>query len=243
MKLAAFTRRVAKEILRDPLTLIFGLAFPLVLMLLMSMIQSNVPVPLFTPERLTPGIAVFGLSFMTLFSAQLISKDRESVLLARLCSTPLTPSDFIIGYTLPLLPISLAQTVICYITAMILGLTPSVNILLAVIANIPAAVFFIALGLFFGAILSSKQVGGICGALLTNLSAWLSGAWIDISLIGGVFAKIAELLPFLHAVEIGRDIIAGSLESAAIHLVWVSAYAAVFAVLAVITFTKKMRDL
>lgn len=243
MKLAAFSRRVAKEILRDPLTLIFGLAFPLVLLLLMSLIQSNVPVPLFTPERLTPGIAVFGLSFLTLFSSQLIAKDRESVLLARLCSTPLSPLDFIIGYTLPLLPIAFAQTAICYAVAMLIGLTPSVNVLLAVIAALPAAVFFISLGLFFGSFLTSKQVGGICGALLTNLSAWLSGAWLDLSLVGGVLSTIAKLLPFMHAVELGRDILASSFASAGVHLIWVSAYAVVFAALAVFTFMKKMRDL
>ena len=243
MRLLAFTRRTAKEILRDPLTIIFGLVFPLVLLLFMSLIQSKIPVPLFTPERLTPGIAVFGLSFMTLFSSMLISKDRESVLLARLFSTPLTPWDFIIGYTLPLLPISLVQSAICYITAFFLGLTPSVNIIYAVTANLIAAVFFIVLGLFLGSLLSSKQVGGICGALLTNLTAWLSGAWFDLSLVGGVLEKIADLLPFAHAVELGRCLTAGNYAASLEHVLWCAAYAAVFSILAVFAFFKKMKSL
>ena len=98
MKTLTFAKRCAKEILRDPLNIIFGLGFPIVLLLLLTAIQANVPVELFDIERLTPGITVFGLSFMTLFSATLIAKDRESLFLQRLYTTPLKPIDFIGGY-------------------------------------------------------------------------------------------------------------------------------------------------
>ena len=113
MKMLTFANRNAKEILRDPLTLFFGLGFPLVLLLLMSAIQANIPVELFEIQHLTPGITIFGLSFMTLFSATIIAKDRGSSLLQRLYTTPMRPSDFILGYTLPILPIALTQSVIC----------------------------------------------------------------------------------------------------------------------------------
>ena len=117
MRMLAFARRNAKEILRDPLNLFFGLGFPIVLLLLMSAIQANIPVPLFEIERLAPGISVFGLSFMTLFSASLIAKDRGSSLLQRLYTTPMTGMDFILGYTLPILPIALAQGAVAYLAA------------------------------------------------------------------------------------------------------------------------------
>ena len=84
MRMMTFAKRCAKEILRDPVNLAFGFAFPLVLLLLLSAMQSNIPVELFGIESLAPGIAVFGLSFMTLFSATLVAKDRESSLLQRL---------------------------------------------------------------------------------------------------------------------------------------------------------------
>ena len=129
MKMLTFANRNAKEILRDPLTLFFGLGFPLVLLLLMSAIQANIPVELFEIQHLTPGITIFGLSFMTLFSATIIAKDRGSSLLQRLYTTPMRPSDFILGYTLPILPIALTQSVICYVVAIPLGLVPTVNIL------------------------------------------------------------------------------------------------------------------
>ena len=109
MRMLAFAQRNTKEILRDPLNLLFGLGFPLVLILLLSAIQANIPVALFEIRHLTPGITVFGLAFMTLFSATIIAKDRSSALLQRLYTTPLTSLDFILGYTLPILPIAVAQ--------------------------------------------------------------------------------------------------------------------------------------
>lgn len=136
MRMMTFSKRCAKEILRDPINLGFGLGFPLVLLVLLSAIQANIPVNLFEINTLTPGITVFGLSFMTLFSATLISKDRESALLQRLYTTPLTGIDFILGYMLPILPIAIGQTVICYLFAIPLGLEVSVNSIYAVLGRV-----------------------------------------------------------------------------------------------------------
>ena len=241
MRMLTFASRNTKEILRDPLNLAFGLGFPLVLILLLRTIQANIPVKLFEIGHLTPGITVFGLSFMTLFSATIISKDRSSSLLQRLYTTPLTPMDFILGYALPIIPIAVAQCVICYIAAVILGLEITVNILYAVIFIIPVSFLFIALGLLFGSILNDKQVGGICGALLTNLSAWLSGTWFDLSLVGGVFQKIAYALPFVHAVEMERAILAGNFTGIFPHIWWVLGYAAVSLAAAVLLFLRQMK--
>ena len=241
MKLLSFADRNAKEILRDPLNLAFGLGFPIVLLLLLTAIQANVPVPLFEIGLLAPGITVFGLSFMTLFSATVIAKDRGSSLLQRLYTTPLTAKDFIMGYTLPILPIAVAQTVICYIFALFLGLAFSVNILYAVLLLIPTELLFIALGLLCGSVLNDKQVGGICGALLTNLSAWLSGTWFDLALVGDAFRKIAYALPFVHAVEMERAVLAGNYADILPHLWWVLGYAAAAVIAAVLLFLRQMK--
>ena len=241
MKLKAFSSRTAKEILRDPLNLAFGLGFPVVLILLLSAIQANIPVELFVIEKLSPGIAIFGLSFMTLFSATLIAKDRGSAILQRLYTTPLTPKDFILGYTLPILPIAIAQCVVCYIFAVILGLDITVRIFFSIIAIIPSALFFIALGLLCGSIFNDKQVGGICGALLTNLTAWLSGIWFDLELVGGAFKKIADLLPFIHAVEMERAVLSGNYADMFPHLYWVLGYMIAVFGLAVFAFLRQMR--
>ncbi len=241
MKMLTFAGRNTKEILRDPLNLCFGLGFPLVLILMLSAIQANIPVSLFEIQHLTPGIAVFGLSFMTLFSATLIAKDRGSSFLQRLYTTPLTPVDFILGYTLPILPIAVAQSVVCYAVAVCLGLDVTVNILFAILMIIPVSVLFIALGLLFGSILTDKQVGGICGALLTNLSAWLSGTWFDLDLVGGAFRKVAYALPFVHAVEMERAVLAGNFAGLFPHLWWVLGYAVAALLAAVWLFLRQMK--
>ena len=241
MRMLTFAKRNALEILRDPLNLFFGLGFPVVLILLLSIIQANIPVSLFEIDHLTPGVTVFGLSFMTMFSSVIIAKDRGSALLQRLYTTPLTPLDFILGYTLPMLPISLAQSVVCYLVALPLGLTPSVNVLYALAMILPVALLYIAMGLLFGSILTDKQAGAVCGSILTNLSAWLSGIWFDLELVGGVFKKIAYALPFVHAVEMERAIIAGNFAGIFPHLWWVLGYTAVLLALAVLLFLRQMK--
>ena len=237
MKTINFAKRCFKEIIRDPLNIIFGLGFPIVLLLLLSAIQKNIPVELFAIESLAPGIVVFGLSFFTLFSATLIAKDRESSFLKRLYTMPMKSYNFILGYMLPLIPLAIIQSSITYLVAMFLGLPFSLNVIFAILLNIPMAIFYIALGLLCGSIFNVKQVGGICGALLTNLSAWLSGIWFDLELVGGTFNKIASFLPFVHAVELERAIISSCYNMINIYPILI--YGLITTILSIVIFVKK----
>ena len=241
MKLIVFASRNAKEMLRDPINLGFGIGFPIILLLLLTAIQSNVPVDIFQLDKLTPGIAVFGLSFITLFSATLISKDRSSSFLARLFTTPMSSAEFILGYTLPLMPMAIVQAIICYITAIILGMEITPSIIIAIILIIPLALLFISLGLLCGSIFNDKQVGGICGALLTNLTAWLSGTWFDLDLVGGAFKKVAYFLPFVHGVDMGKAAISGNYADIFPHIWWVLGYGIVITAIAIYAFSKRMK--
>jgi ABC-2 type transport system permease protein len=241
MKTLTFAKRNLKEIARDPLTLFFGIIFPLILLLLMSAIQANIPVEIFEISRLAPGIVIFGLSFASLFSATLISRDRESEFLNRCYSSPLKSWDYIIGYAIPFFPIVIVQAIICYAVSLVFKLEITLNLLLAIVAIIPSSTLFIALGVVFGSILNTKQVGGICGALLTNLTAWLSGIWFDLSLVGGWFEKIVSFLPFVHAVNLQRNILAGNFSGCLVSFIVVMAYAVALSLLAVWLFLKQMK--
>ena len=241
MRMLTFANRNFKEIMRDPLNLSFMFGFPVVLLLLLSAIQANIPISLFEIQHLAPGVAVFGLAFMTLFSATLIAKDRQSSFMHRLYTTPMRSVDFILGYTLPLLPIAIIEGVACYVLAVLLGLDITSGILLAILFLIPVALLYIGIGLLAGSVLNDKQVGGICGALLTNLSAWLSGIWFDLDLVGGAFKKIAYLLPFVHCVEMERAAIIGDFSAVFSHLWWVLGYSAVIIALAVFLFLRQMK--
>lgn len=246
MRTLVFALRNTKEIIRDLFTLVFGILFPLVLLVLLSAINAGIPeqahMTLFEISNLVPGISVFGLSFISLFTATLVSKDRCTSFILRLFTSPLKSSQYIAGYTLPLIIVALVQSIVCYVSALAFGLKASVNILLAVAVNIPTAVLFIAIGLLCGTLFNDKAVGGICGALLTNLSAWLSGTWFDLSLVGGAFEKIAEMLPFIHAVDAGRYALSGDFSMIMTELLWVLAYAVVVSVAAVVAFNVKMKQ-
>lgn len=241
-----FAERNLKEMLRDPLSLFFGVVFPVVLLLLLSIINRAIPaeaqMTLFHVEQLTPGIAVFSLSFIALFVAMLIAKDRTSSFMLRLYTSPMTGSSFIFGYLLPLIPMVLAQHAVCFITALCLGLHFTWNVLLCVLVCLPAALVFIALGMLSGTLLSEKAVGGACGALLTNLSAWLSGTWFSLEMIGGAFQTVAYILPFANAVDAGRSALAGDYGAIFEHLWIVIAWAVGLMLLAVLVFRRKMRQ-
>ncbi len=156
-------------------------------------------------------------------------------------TTPLQAADFILGYTLPILPIAVTQSIICYITAILLGLPVTITIFYAVLFIIPVSLLFISLGLFFGSLLNVKQAGGVCGALLTNLTAWLSGIWFDLDLVGGIFKKIADVLPFVHAVELERAVLSGNYGEIFPHIFWVTGYMIISVIAAIAMFTWKMK--
>ncbi len=245
MRTLTFASRNTKEITRDILTLIFGIVFPIVLLLLLSAINKGIPEghgpDIFVISKLAPGITVFGLSFLSLFSSMLIAKDRTTSFVLRLFTSPLKPSEFILGYTLPLIPMALIQTAVCYLCALFLGLPFSVNLIVAVLVNLPIAIVFISLGLLFGSILNEKAVGGICGALLTNLSAWFSNIWFDTAMVGGAFKTVADILPFSHAVNAARAAVAGDFAAIFPDLWWVIGYAVALLAAAVTVFAIKLK--
>ncbi len=239
MRWLIFAKRNTKEMLRDPLTLAFGIGFPVVLLLLLTMIQRNIPVDIFQLEHLTPGVVVFGYSFLALFAALLVSKDRSTSFLQRLFVSPMTASDFILGYLLPMLPMAAAQCLLTYGAAALLGLTLTIRALFSGFLSLVTAMSFISLGLLLGSVLNDKQVGGICGALLTNLSAWLSGTWFDLELIGGWFRDLAFVLPFANGVELGRGALSGTALTP--YLWWCLGYSAALTAAAVWVFRRKMK--
>ncbi len=244
MRINLFAMRTAKEILRDPINLFFGLGFPLILLVMLSVINSSIPAEanntMFSIENLAPGLAMFGTAFMALFSGMLLSKDRASSFLMRLFASPMTSFDFIVGYTLPMIVMASAQAAITLLASCIVGLELTVNLLLAILVTTLASLLFVGFGLLFGSLLDEKAVGGICGAVLTNVAGFLSGVFIPIDLIGGAFKKTAEILPFYHSVQAIQAVLQGNIGELLPHLTIVLGYSVVIFALAVIVFQRKM---
>ena len=139
MRIVLFAKGNMKEILRDPVNFFFGLGFPLILLVLLSVINSAIPPeannPMFAIENLAPGLAMFGTAFLALFAGMLLSKDRTSSFLMRLFTSPMTSLDFILGYTLPMLIMALVQAAITLLAAGIAGLEITIYILPAIEGN------------------------------------------------------------------------------------------------------------
>lgn len=206
-KFKAFTSRCAKEMRRDGLNLFFCLGFPLVLLVMFSLF--DIPAAVYSVANFTPGIMIFAYSFVSMFGGMLIAADRESSFFARLCAAPIRPAQLIAGYAAPLLPLSILQGVLFLAAAAILGLGFGVELILCLVAMLPAALFYIGFGLLLGAALGQKQIGAVY-SLFVTLTTWLSGMWFDLSLIGRWMEIIAKCLPFWYAVDAGRAVLNGN---------------------------------
>lgn len=244
MRTQLFAKRNTKEILRDPLSFFFGLGFPLVLLVLLSVVNASLPPEanntMFAIENLAPGLAMFGTVFMALFAGMLLSKDRTTSFLMRLFTSPMRAGDFISGYTLPLLALTLPQAAITFLAASLWGFEITIYLIPAILVTTLTSLLFIALGLLAGSLMNDKAVGGVCGALLTNVAGWLSGVFMPLDLIGGTFKRLAEILPFFHSVEAIKKILAGDFSTSLHHLLLVLAYTALVFMLAIIAFKRKM---
>jgi ABC-2 type transport system permease protein len=240
MRMLTFAQRNRKEILRDPITLLFGILLPIIIMWLFSIMQKNMPIDLYSIENLTPGVVVFSFSFITLFSGMLLGKDKSTSFLTRIFASPMTATDFIVGYTLPLLPVAILQIVICFISAFVLDLPFNISVIISFIVLIIISFLYIGFGILLGTFLTDKQVGGAF-AIFVNLSAWLSGTWFELDMIGGTFKTFSYLLPFAHARDATRATLAGEYGDLVVPLLWVIGYTIVIYFIAISGFKKKMK--
>lgn len=234
----AFAGRCEKELLRDPLNLFFCLAFPLVLLVMFSLF--NIPADVYRVENFAPGIVIFAYSFIAMFGGTLMAADRESSFFARLAASPMGAKDFILGYAMPLLPLSVFQSALFLATAVILGLEPGWHLPGALLVMIPAALFYIAFGLLLGATMKQKQIGALFSMFVT-VSTWFSGMWFDLDLIGNWMEILGKCLPFWYAVDAGRAVLNGSTAGLVTDILVLLAWAVTLFILAAVFFKKRLR--
>ena len=204
MRMINFAKRNFKELVRDPISLIFEIALPLFLLFIFQ--QFNIPAENYRLENFTPSIILFGFSFITLFSATLVSKDRTSSLLIRLGTSPMKSSDYILGYIFSLLPIVLIQNILFFITAIILGLQFTISIIPTILVSMLISIFFISLGILIGSLVSEKGTGGL-GSIIVQLVCFTSGMYFPKDVIGGVFEIICKILPFEGCLNILQGVL------------------------------------
>lgn len=245
MKTLALARRNGKEILRDPLSFIFSVALPIVLLWLMDLINTSVSgsvgggIEIFRLEQLAPSMAMFSLTFISLFGGMLIASDRCGSFIMRIFASPLKAHNYIAAYILPMIPLAVLQIALCFIAALLLGLDFTFNIFGCMAALLPSVLLFIGFGLLLGSCLSDKAVGGAASGLV-QIAALSSGMWFDLEMIGGTLEKVCRLLPFSHAADMAKLALAGDYAATLPHLWWVLGYAAAVIFASVLLFNRKI---
>ena len=237
MRILTFTNRNFKEIIRDPLSIIFSLILPLFLLYIFK--QFKIPNEVYSIENFTPGIIIFSLSFITMFTASLVAKDRSTSLTTRLGVSPMKEIEYILGYALSVVPIVLIQNIIFFIVAIILGLKSSINIIHTILAVLPISILFISLGILIGTITTEKSSSGI-SSIIVQLVAFTSGMYFSTDIVGDTFSTICKILPFQSALDITKSILNKNYANILTSILIVLLYIIVTIIITVISFKKKM---
>ena len=238
MRAVNFAKRNFKELVRDPLSLVFEIALPIFLLFIFQ--QIKVPGDEYRLENFTPGIILFGFSFITLFTSTLVAKDRGTSLLIRLGTSPMKPSDYILGYILSLIPIVISQGIIFFLFSCFMGLSITINIVYTILVSIIISILFILLGILIGSLVSEKASGGV-GSVVVQLVCFTSGMYFSKDLVGKVFAKICEVLPFESCLNIIRGVLNNNISLiSSRNIIVFSIYTIVVLILSIIVFKNKM---
>ena len=238
MRTLNFAKRNFKEIIRDPLSIIFAVLLPLFLLFIFQ--QINIPSENYQLENFTPGIIVFGFSFITLFTAMLIAKDRTTSLLIRLGISPMKSIEYILGYMLSIIPIIVIQDILFFILAIILGFSFSINIIWAILVSLTIAILFIAIGIIIGSLCTEKASSGI-SSIIVQLVCFTSGMYFPKEVLGDAFSKVCECLPFESCVTIIKGIMNNNIEIISTrNIIVFSVYTILVLIISIIIFKKKM---
>ncbi|CDE39876.1 MAG: ABC transporter permease [Bacilli bacterium] len=237
MRIITFAKRNLKEIIRDPLSIIFAIILPLFLLYIFE--QFKIPNEVYNIENFTPGIIIFSLSFITMFTSSLVAKDRSTSLTTRLEVSPMKSIDYILGYSISVLPIVLIQNILFFMTAMLLGLNFSINIIYTILVSIPISLLFISLGILIGTITNEKSSSGV-SSIVVQLVAFTSGMYFSIDMVGNTFSTICKILPFQSTLNITKSVLNNSYNNILTSILVVVIYTVITIVLEIFLFKKKM---
>ena len=238
MRTLNFAKRNFKELIRDPLSLVFEIILPIFLLFIFQ--QFKIPEENYRLENFTPAIILFGFSFITLFTSTLIAKDRTSSFLIRLGISPMKSSDYILGYIISIIPIIIIQDILFFIVAMLLGLSFNITIIYTIIVSIIVSIFFITLGILIGSLVSERGTGGL-GSIIVQLVCFTSGMYFPKELVGKVFAKICEILPFESCLNIIKGVLNNNINIITTrNIIVFLIYTIVTIIISIIVFKKNM---
>lgn len=243
-RIFTLTKRNLKEIIREPLSLVFTILVPLFLEVLFYFIFHKLTAQ-FEMRFLAPGIVVFSQAFLTLFTGLLISLDRGTSFLTRLYVSKAKSFEFIFAYALSIIPITLVQSILFFLVGGIIDSSIfGLGMVYALLLSLVTSLFFIAMGILFGSICSEKSIGGVSTIVIVGQSV-LSGMWFPIEGLDPVIIKLMKILPFKNSTMLIQNVMNGettTFNDFVLPLLIVLAYTIVAFVIAIITFRSKMKS-
>ena len=187
-----------------------------------------------------PGIAIFGLMILISTAAEIIAGDREKGFLARMFTTPARPWDFILGYSLPFIPVLIVSTLIYLGVGMALGLTVVGNLGHAFLIFFLIGLCSIGIGMIVGSLVKSESQAGVSWIFIVPM-AMISGAWFSVEGMPSAVKSVAGALPFIHAIDAARAVLNGSSFAAIIlDLYWLIGWAVVLFAAGIVLFRRTM---
>ena len=241
-RIKALTVRNLKETAREPMSLIFCVVFPLVMLVIMQLVLGGsdaAGTAVFQIDNFAPGIAVFGYTFTMLFVALGIAADKNTAFMTRILISPLSPLEYYLSYVFAFMPVCLLQTVLFYAVALVFGLNASVGLLVSLVYTLPSAFFYIACGLFIGTVSKSEKAAGPVSSVFICAAGMLGGIWMPVETLGGVFFGVCKALPFYNTIKPAASAVKGAYQDIFPCIFITLAYTAALLALSALIYKRK----
>ena len=223
----SLVKRNLLEIVRDKLSLVFCIFFPLIMLVLMQVIlgQFSERPQNFEIANYSVGMCVFGYTFVALFVANLIAGDKNTEMYNRLRLAPMSTFCRVLSYVVAVVPIVCVQTVLFLVLSLCFGLPFSIGLVVAFFYLMPSALFYVLLGVLIGLVSKNERQAGSISSIITSTVGIFAGIFMPLEAMG-TFADVVNYLPFVHTVGIASGVFGGNFGCIYPHILWVSDYIA-----------------
>jgi ABC-2 type transport system permease protein len=227
-----------KLLLRERVRLLFGIAFPIILLVIFGAIPSfNVPHANLgghtTLDVYVPILVAFATAVMSITALPMMTADyRERGILRRLRTTPIGP-ERVLGAQMAANLVVVLTTMVLIVAVARLGYGVPLPRQLGgfVLAAVLAAAALQGLGLVIAAVAPNGRAAQITGALLFYPMMFFAGLWLPIQVMPRVLAHVSNATPLGAAVSALNAAANGHFPSGQ-YLLTLAAYAIGFGVVA-----------
>jgi ABC-2 type transport system permease protein len=191
-----------------------------------------------------PGIITFGLLILIPTAARPIVRDKERGFMARLLTTPTRPLDFILGYSLSMVVITIAQIVIFIFGAWAMGMDIIGNLGLAFLVFFLTGLCSVGIGMVIASLSKSENQAEPLAWIFSMPLAMLSGCWFSIEMMPSYIRAVAFAFPYAHTVEAARGVLIRGvgLEAVSYDLLFLVGWAVAIFAIGVVLFRRSMRS-